>query len=78
MEDGYNGWMRPLKVTLTATTNPYLKDKLPLFGELQVVEMRTDGYAQPRLMTFLELDEDGNPVGTRVQVENAEFTYKGV
>lgn len=71
----YTGWNRPLMVTLTATSNPYLQDRLPLRGELNVHEMRTDGYAQPKRVTFLEIDDKGQPVGSRVMVDDAEFTY---
>lgn len=71
----YTGWNRPLIVTLTATSNPYLKDKLPLRGELTIQEMRTDGYAMHRSVSFLQIDEDGNPVGGRVMVDHPEFTY---
>jgi len=71
----YTGWNRPLMVTLTATSNPYLADKLPLRGELTILEMRTDGYAMHRSVSFLQKDADGNPVGARVMVDDAEFTY---
>ncbi|MEH0110510.1 hypothetical protein V6N00_12440 [Tersicoccus sp. MR15.9] len=62
-------------VTLTATSNPYLAPRLPLRGLLSVHEMRTSGYAQPRKMTFQTVDADGNLVGSRVAVDDAEFTY---
>lgn len=71
----YTGWNRPMMVTLTATSNPYLADKLPLRGELTVLEMRTDGYAMRRSVSFLQKDEDGNAVGGRVMVDDAEFSY---
>lgn len=71
----YTGWNRPLMVTLTATSNPYLKDKLPLRGKLRILEMRTDDHAMHRSVSFLQIDEDGNPVGGRVMVDHAEFTY---
>jgi len=62
-------------VTLTATSNPYLADKLPLRGELTIQEMRTDGYAMHRHVSFLQKDENGNSIGGRVMVDDAEFTY---
>lgn len=71
----YTGWNRPLIVTLTATSNPYLADKLPLRGELTIQEMRTDDYAMRRAVSFLQIDDDGNSVGGRVMVDDAEFTY---
>ena len=73
----YTGWNRPLLVTLTATSNPYLADRLPMRGLLRVHEMRTDHYAQPRAMSFQQLDADGQIVGTRVAVDHAQFTYTG-
>lgn len=71
----YTGWNQPLMVTLTATSNPYLADKLPLRGELRILEMRTDGYAMRHSVSFLQKDENGNPVGGWVRVSDAEFTY---
>lgn len=75
MSDGYNGWNQPLMVTLTATTNSFLTDKLPLRGLLQVLEMATTGFAQNRQCTFQQVDDEGNLVGTTVAVDDAEFTY---
>lgn len=75
MSSYYTGWSQPLMVTLTATSNPYLAPKLPLRGELRVLEMRTDHYAQPTKVSFLQIDDEGNAVGTRVMVDRAEWTY---
>lgn len=75
MCNGYNGWNKPLMVTLTATSNTYLADRLPLRGLACVHEMATDNYAQRGQVSFLELDEEGKPVGTEVMVDDAEFTY---
>lgn len=75
MTNGYTGWNQPLMVTLTATTNPYLIDRLPLRGMLSVIEMRTDGYAQRRHVTFSVLEEDGHSLSGPVTVDDAEFTY---
>lgn len=74
----YNGWNRPLLVTLTETSNPYLKGRLPMRGLLQVHEMRTDAYAQPTKMSFLPVDMNGVPTGSTVMVEDAQFWYGGV
>lgn len=73
---GYTGWNRPLIVTLTATSNQYLKDRLPLRGRLVVHEMRTDGFAQPTRITFQEIKADGS-FSAPVHVDNAEFSYTG-
>lgn len=75
--NGYNGWNQPLRVTLTATDNPYLSERLPIVGLLKVREMRTDGYAQPTKMTFQEIDSAGMLKGGPVHVDNAEFSYTG-
>jgi len=40
-----------------------------------VLEMRTDNFAQPRKVSFQEIDADGNTVGTKVMVNDAEFSY---
>lgn len=71
----HTGWAQPMLVTLTATTNPYLAPRLPLRGLLQVHEMTLTGHPQPRAMSFLEVDAEGQPVGTRVAVDDAHFTY---
>lgn len=73
----YTGWNQPLIVTLTATSNPYLKDRLPLRGRLTVHEMRTDGFAQPTRMTFQEIDAQNRLVAAPVMVDGAEFIYTG-
>lgn len=75
MSTHYTGWNKHLLVTLTATSNRYLANQLPLRGLLRIVEMRTDGYAQPTKATFLKIDDDGNPVGTEVAVDDAAFNY---
>lgn len=75
MTSGYTGWNQPLLVTLTATSNPYLADRLPARGLLRVFEMRTDGYAQPRKVTFQQVADDGTPIGSTVAADDAEFTY---
>lgn len=74
-ESNYTGWNRPLMVTLTATSNPYLADQLPLRGRLSVFEMGTDGYAMRKNVAFQKIDDHGRPVGASVMVDNAEFTY---
>lgn len=71
----HTGWNKHLIVRLTATSNPYLAPKLPLRGLIQVHEMALDGYAQRTKVTFLQVDEAGNPVGTEVSVDDAEFSY---
>lgn len=72
----YTGWNRSLIVTLTATSNPYLRNELPLRGRLLVHEMRTDGYAQPTKMTFVRIDSEGR-AGAAFHVDDAEFSYAG-
>lgn len=71
----YNGWNRPMLVTLTATSNKYLQPHLPARGLLRVMEMRTDGYAQPRKVIFQRLADDNTPIGAQVAADDAEFTY---
>lgn len=65
----YTGWKKPLRVTLTATTNPYLADELPVEGLLMVHEMRTDNHAQRQHVSFQKL---GRPP---VLVNDAEWIY---
>lgn len=64
-----------LIVTLTATANQYLAPRLPLRGLLRINEMRTDGYAQPRCVTFQEIGSDGQTIGAEVMADYAEFSY---
>lgn len=71
----FTGWNRPLRVTLTATSNPYLAPELPLVGLLEVLEMGTDGFAQPRKVRFQKLNADGTTNGAPVMADDAEFTY---
>lgn len=71
----YTGWNQPLTVTLTHTTNEYLRYDLPLRGLLMVHEMRTDDYAQRGQVTFQRLTSTGQPVSAPVHVDDARFTY---
>lgn len=61
-----------LLVELTATSNPYLAPRLPLEGYLKVGEVDLDG--RVRWATFVAVDADGGPVGTRVEIRDAAFT----
>lgn len=75
MTNEYTGWNRPMLVTLTATSNTFLQGSLPVRGLLRVVEMRTDGYAQPRKVLFQQIADDNTAIGSQVAVDDAEFTY---
>lgn len=72
----YTGWNRAMRVTLTATDNPYLQPRLPLTGLARVHEMRTDDYAQPRGVSFQETTAGGALLGPPVMVDGAHFTYE--
>jgi hypothetical protein len=71
----YTGWNQPLRVTLTATSNPYLAPELPLVGLVEVLEMRTDAFAQPTKVRFQKLKLDDTTDGAPVMADDAEFTY---
>lgn len=73
---GYTGWNQPLRVTLTATANPYLQARLPLTGLVRVHEMRTDDYAHTTSVSFQETTAGGTLLGPPVMVDDARFTYE--
>ena len=73
----YTGWTRPLRVTLTATSNEYLAPRLPLEGYLKVNETGTDHRAMPHGTTFRAIGPDGQPQGAWVAADHAQFTYSG-
>lgn len=75
MSNGFNGWNMPMLVTLTATSNKFLADRLPLRGWLEVLEMGADGYAMAKKFSFLEVNEEGEVVGAKVAADHAEFSY---
>lgn len=70
----YTGWNKPLLVTLTSTSNPYLKDRLPARGLLTIHETATDGHAMNTKVTF-QIESRTGEYGVPVHVENAEWTY---
>lgn len=72
----YTGWQQPLRVTLTATANPYLRDRLPLTGLARVHEMRTDDYAMRKGVSFQETTAEGTLLGPPVMVDDAAFIYE--
>lgn len=63
-----------IRVTLTATSNTYLADRLPLTGELEVFEMNLVGHVQPGGAVFREELEDGR-LAAPVEVRDIAYTY---
>lgn len=63
-----------LAVTLTATSNPYLIDRLPLEGIIELNEVSLDGHLMGAT-TFRVRNEDGS-LTAPVMVFNAEFEYR--
>jgi hypothetical protein len=63
-----------VRVVLTATSNAFLADRLPLAGELEVLEMTTDGRITPGKAVFRVANPDGT-LSVPVHVEDIEFTY---
>lgn len=59
------------RVTLTHTTNEYLKDRLPLHGLVKIHER--DIYGRCQFVTFMPDPEPGK-YATFVEVPEAEFT----
>lgn len=63
-----------IRVVLTATSNAFLADRLPLAGELDVLEMTTDGRITPGKAVFRIANPDGT-LSAPVHVDDIEFTY---
>lgn len=63
-----------LNVTLHDTSNPYLKPRLPLRGELEVYEMTVTSDISPGGAVFRALGEDGR-LGAPAEVRDIVFTY---
>jgi hypothetical protein len=63
-----------IRVVLTATSNAFLADRLPLAGELEVFEMTTDGRITPGKAVFRIANPDGT-LSAPVHVDDIEFTY---
>lgn len=67
---GIPGATVAFRATLTATTNPYLVNRLPLDGLVKIHERTVDGECM--FLTFMPLDRG---ISTFVQVDGAEFTF---
>lgn len=61
-----------LNVVLTGTDNPYLADRLPLAGEIELFEIGTSGTIISGV--FRIRGEDGR-LGAPVQIANPDFAY---
>lgn len=65
--------MTTLNVTLTGTTNPYLIPRLPLDGEIELIEIGL--HSAIIAAVFRIRDANGN-LGAPVEVKEPEFTYQ--
>ncbi|MFC0547086.1 hypothetical protein [Kutzneria chonburiensis] len=61
-----------MRVTLTGTTNPYLQPRLPLVGDIEVLEVGNTG--QIIKAGFRELENDGG-FAALVEVAEPSFAY---
>lgn len=64
-----------VRITLTATSNPTLADRLPVDGELEVFEMNSDGHVQPHSTVFRAAEPDGT-LAAPVEVRDIAYTYR--
>jgi len=62
------------RAILTATSNPYLADRLPLTGYVSIHEFDVDGGVQPHGATFMPDPEEGGHTSF-VVVEDARFEF---
>lgn len=61
-----------LNVTLTRTTNTYLRDYLPLRGQIELFEFGVDGLLIKAV--FRTMDDDGR-LGPPVVVDEPDFAF---
>lgn len=62
------------RVTLLATSNPYLAPRLPLAGEVEVFETSTHGHPLPGKVVFRELLAGGR-LGAPAHVDDIAYVY---
>lgn len=67
--------MRHIFVTLTATTNPYLQERLPLRGFLEIFETTTVNTISQAV--FRGLNVEGTSITAPVSVPGFQFAYTG-
>lgn len=68
---GIPGATVSFRASLTATSNPFLRDRLPIEGLVQIGERGVDGSCTRVL--FMPLDRDPTSF---VSVPDAEFTFR--